>query len=135
MTDRLLEAFIVSAATEVGDRMTPVMMFCFAPEDAHVMHYKPVPGELCCNKVLCATMSYSGSLVCTHVVVYDFTPICGCCTDYIRHIATIHVRQPHVATRTQAQTFLFRTLSSSNLVDQNRPRQQHQRKMRRLSLL
>jgi len=42
---RLLEAFIVSAATELGDRMTPVMMFCFAPEDAHLMQYKPVPGR------------------------------------------------------------------------------------------
>lgn len=41
---RLIEAFIVSAATEVGDKMTPVMMFCFAPEDAHLMQYKPVPG-------------------------------------------------------------------------------------------
>ena len=42
--ERLMEAFIVSAATEVGDKMTPVMMFCFAPEDAHLVQYKPVPG-------------------------------------------------------------------------------------------
>ena len=40
---RLLEAFIVSAATEVANKMTPVMMFCFAPEDAHLLQYKPVP--------------------------------------------------------------------------------------------
>ena len=42
--DRLMEAFIVSAATEVGDKMTPIMMFCYAPVDAHLMQYKPVPG-------------------------------------------------------------------------------------------
>jgi hypothetical protein len=42
--ERLFEAFIVSAATEVGDKVTPVMMFCFAPDDAHLMQYKPVPG-------------------------------------------------------------------------------------------
>jgi hypothetical protein len=39
-----MEAFIVSAATEVGDKMTPIMMFCYAPVDAHLMQYKPVPG-------------------------------------------------------------------------------------------
>ena len=41
--ERLLEAFIVSAATEVGERMTPVMMFCLAPESAQLNFYKPVP--------------------------------------------------------------------------------------------
>jgi DENN domain-containing protein 2 len=41
--ERLLEAFIVSAATEVGERLTPVMMFCLAPESAQLNFYKPVP--------------------------------------------------------------------------------------------
>ena len=41
---RLFEAFIVSASTALSDgNLMPVMMFCYAPENANVLQYKPVP--------------------------------------------------------------------------------------------